>query len=173
MSTFVCQFPTGAIVILINEGSWQLHTVHKAPFFFFWKKKAPERTALHPLMADRCLWSWNSQSGVETFAKIWVLAQFPPERSLLSQYSHLLFLVFCHLCISTYPICIVSEWKVSHPCSPCWKCLPGPPSPPLQLLVSLLTLQFNFFSMLQSSLFFHTKKLNIHAIKPSRKWMLY
>lgn len=55
MSTFVCQFHTGAIVILINEESSQLHTVHKATLKK--KKEAPERTALHPLMAERRLWS--------------------------------------------------------------------------------------------------------------------
>lgn len=143
MSTFVCQFHTGAIVILINEESSQLHTVHKATLK---KKKRLQKEQLSIL-------SWlRDVFGHKIHSQEWKLLQI----SELCLSFHLrvhcslstatfLSLVFCPLRIFPYTICIVSQWKVSHPCSPCWKCLPGPPSPPLLLLFSLLTLQFNFF----------------------------
>lgn len=47
-----------------------------------------------------------------------------------------------------------------------------PPSISPQLPASLLILQIVFLAVLQSYLFHHTEKLNIHARKPGWKWML-
>lgn len=154
---------------IINEESWQLHTIHRATFQ---KRHRKEQLSILLWLIIRHLWSWNIVSSRDfckylTFTSIstWDFIYF-----FLCMVTYVFFVLWL-LNVSHTPnvLCITVKdqphmllyWKISSP---------GPPSF-LQVLAPLLILQFNFFSLLQSDLFYQTKMLNIHTIKPSRKRM--
>lgn len=87
MSMFACQLHAGAIVILINEESWLLHTVHNAIFFFL-KRHQKEQLSVLSWLID--------VFGHEIHSQEWKLLQI----SELYLSSHLR--VYCCLSTATF-----------------------------------------------------------------------